>query len=155
MAVRHLWLFGDGRMSMSDTPVHIYADCGTYMVKHILFKMDNDGAVISSDSSLATVKTACPMICNLEPNFTWKQYQYDPFGQIALGRSSVQFTNTTYGELPKGAKITWLVDGEVGSYRTSPWLHFPYGGYFTICLRITLLNGCVVERCERIGVAEY
>ncbi len=152
---RHLWLFGDGRISTDDTPTHIYADCGTYEVKHFLLKLNNDGVITRSDSSFAMVKTECPMICKIEPYFTWKQYQMDPFGQITLGKSSVLFTISSLSDMPKEAKFTWLVDGQLASARINPWLHFPRGGYYTVCFRITLMNGCVVERCERIGVAEY
>jgi hypothetical protein len=152
---RHVWLFGDGRISTDNNPVHIYSECGVYKVKHFRMLLDTAGAVVSSDSSLTEVRTNCPLICKTEPNFKWQQYIYDPFNETTLSRSSVLFTNTTPGDLPKGAKVRWLVDGQPYSSKWSPWIHFPYGGYFTVCLRITLPNGCVVERCERIGVAEY
>lgn len=155
VAARHLWLFGDGRISTDDSPTHVYADCGKYEVKHFLLQLNKEGAIISSDSSLLTVWTACPMVCKTEPDFTWKQTQVNPLAQVTAGKSSVLFTNTTRGGVPKGAKIYWFVDGQLTSERYDPLIHFPYGGYFTVCLRITLLNGCVVERCERIGVAEY
>lgn len=152
--VRHLWLFGDGRLSEQNAPVHVYTDCGIYKVKHFRMLMDTNGAVARTDSFMADVKTDCPMVCTLKPSFKWQQYKYDPLTEQILGGTTVFFTNTTPGGQPKGAKFNWYVDGQSYSPEWDPRIDFPYGGHFTVCLRITLLNGCVVEYCARIGVAD-
>jgi len=152
--VRHLWLFGDGRISEQTAPVHVYTDCGIYKVKHFWMLMDANGAVARTDSFMAEVKTDCPMVCTLKPSFRWQQYKYDPLTEQVLGGTTVFFTNTTPGGLPKGAKFNWYVDGQSYSPDWDPRIDFPHGGQFTVCLRITLLNGCEVKYCARIGVAD-
>jgi hypothetical protein len=151
---RHIWLFGDGRISEKIAPVHIYAECGIYKVKHFWMLLDTSGSVARSDSFFADVRTDCPMICTLQPSFTRQQYKYDPLTEQVLGGTTVFFTNTTPGGLPKGAKFNWYVDGQSYSPEWSPRIDFPHGGHFTVCLRITLLNGCEVKYCARIGVAD-
>lgn len=149
---RHLWLFGDGRISGLNTPVHVYDECGVYKVKHFRMKLDKDGAVVSTDSFITDVKTACPMACDVKPSFKWQQYKYDPLTDQILGNNTVFFTNTTPGGMPKEAKIKWTVDGQTYSRQWDPRIDFPNGGHFTVCLQITLPNGCETKYCARIGV---
>lgn len=151
---RHLWLFGDGRISDLNTPVHIYDLCGVYKVKHFRMKLNNDGAVIRTDSFFTDVKTACPMVCDVKPSFKWQQYKYDPLNEQILGSNTVYFTNTTQGGMPKGAKFNWYVDGQSYSRLWDPRIDFPNGGHFTVCLQISLPNGCETKYCARIGVAD-
>lgn len=151
---RHLWLFGDGRISDLNTPVHVYGECGVYKVKHFRMMLDKDGAVVSTDSFFTNVKTACPMECAIKPSFKWQQYKYDPLTDQILGSNMVFFTNTTPGGMPKGAIIKWYVDGQFYSRQWDPRINFPYGGHFTVCLQITLPNGCETKYCARIGVAD-
>ncbi|MBI3138738.1 MAG: PKD domain-containing protein [Sphingobacteriales bacterium] len=151
---RHLWLFGDGRISELNTPVHVYDECGVYKVKHFRIKLDKDGAVVRTDSFFTDVKTACPMVCDVKPSFKWQQYKYDPLTEQLLGGTTVLFTNTTPGGLPKGAKFNWYVDGQSYSRLWDPRIDFPNGGHFTVCLQITLPNGCETQYCARINVAD-
>ena len=151
---RHLWLFGDGRISELNTPVHVYDQCVVYKVKHFRMRLDKDGAVVSTDSFFTDVKTACPMVCAIKPSFKWQQYKYDPLTEQLLGGTTVLFTNTTQGELPKGAKFNWYVDGQSYSRLWDPRIDFPNGGHFTVCLQITLPNGCETKYCARINVAD-
>lgn len=152
--VRHLWLFGDGRVSEQSAPQHIYSECGKYKVKHFRMLLDNNGAVARTDSFIAEVNTACPMVCTIKPSFKWQQYKYDPLTEQLLGGTTVFFTNTTPGGLPKGAKFNWFVDGQSYSPDWDPRIDFPDAGHFTVCLQITLPNGCETKYCARIGVAD-
>ncbi len=151
---RHLWLFGDGRISELNTPVHVYDECGVYKVKHFWMKLDKDGAVVRTDSFFTDVKTACPMICDVKPSFKWQQIKYDPLTEQIYGANTVFFTNTTPGGMPKGATFRWYVDGQPYSRLWDPRIDFPYGGRFTVCLQIILPNGCETKYCARIAVAD-
>lgn len=151
---RHLWLFGDGRISEMNTPVHVYTECGIYKVKHFRMKLNNDGAVVSTDSFFTDVRTACPMVCDIKPSFKWQQVKYDPLTEQLYGANTVFFTNTTPGGMPKGAKLNWYVDGQSYSRLWDPRIDFPNAGHYTVCLHITLPNGCETKYCARINVAD-
>ncbi|MBI5373585.1 MAG: PKD domain-containing protein [Sphingobacteriales bacterium] len=152
--VRHLWLFGDGRVSEKPAPEHIYAHCGNYRVKHHRMVLDTGGAIIFSDSVISTVNTACPLLCDIRPSFKWEQFRSDPMTGNVINGPAVFFTVTSFGLTPENATLKWTFEDGTLDKRWNFRRDFRYGGNFRVCLQITYGNGCLEEKCEYIMVRD-
>lgn len=67
----HSWYFGDGTPAATNiNPVHVYANCGVYTVKHYFWKTTPNGVTICSDSATKVVTLQCPTSASCNAQFT-------------------------------------------------------------------------------------
>lgn len=141
------WNFGDGQISTSTNPYHVYANAGTYNV--CLWVKKNN--VLTSAPCVSeichTVTVSAP--CNLVVNFT---SQATPNGP-----NVISFTNTSTG-YASADTVTWSFgDGSSNSNLPNPTHTYAAAGTYHVCLIIkkAVLPGtapCINYICHDIVV---
>ncbi len=129
------WDFGDGNTSAVQNPNHVYANCGTYNVKLIVYS--NGGCVDS-----ITQQVVIP--CTPTASFT---YDTACFG------SPVNFTDLSNVQ---GGQITaWFWDfgnNQGTSGAQHPQYTYPNHGTYTVTLTVTSSGGCVATVQHQVTV---
>jgi len=135
------WTFGDGSSGTGMSPVHTYAQAGTYTV---CMRVQRPGTA----GTPACVREICKTItvhqnCNFQPSFTWS---IDPANPLR-----VIFTNTT--NIPTAtAQVVWTFgDGSSASTWNATHVYNQPGRYY-VCLKIYLSNTCYRMKCDSILV---
>ena len=148
---RHLWYFGNGSMSDARSPLHTYANCGVYTVKHIFKAFTPNGALICADSAIMVVNLSCSQPCTLQAAFT------SSIGTATPQSVLVNFTNTTVNIQP-GDSVRWTFGDNSPAVNTVNAQHsYTANGTYTVCLRVkkTAAAGtasCVSEYCRPVVI---
>ncbi|MCC6939633.1 MAG: PKD domain-containing protein [Flavobacteriales bacterium] len=124
------WRFGDGSISVADTPMHTYAQAGTYSITLI---------ATGAGGCVDTLAAPGAIIVNPTPN---ADYESDTLLSV---RNALQFSNLSQGAV----SYTWdFGDGE-GSTDTHPLHLFPAdGGGYTVCLVAVNTYSCPDTICK-------
>lgn len=126
------WDFGDGNVSMQQSPTHTYINAGTYTVQ--LFA--DNGCSYDTTTQVITVLPS-PAVA-----FTWAPDSVcagDPF----------QFTNLT----PNTGDIVWDFGDGTGSVLSAPTHVYGSTGTYTVTATITSsINGCVADLSHPVTV---
>ena len=138
------WNFGDGTVSYSASPTHVYTAAGVYQV--CLWVKRN----AQSPNTPPCVSEVCynvtvgsPVPCTLTPTF-----QYTTTGSNS---GQYVFTNTT-PNMPANALVTWnFGDNTTGNGNTVSHLYTQSGTY-TVCLRVAVSNTCIRDTCITLNV---
>ena len=67
---QHYWKFGDGTVTNTPLPTHLYTAPGTYSVTHLIVKHNNNGTVLCVDTVIKQVVIQS-VACNLQAYFTF------------------------------------------------------------------------------------
>jgi len=133
------WTFGDGSSGSGMSPVHTYAQAGTYTV---CMRVQRPGTT----GNTPCVREICKTItvhqnCNFQPSFTWS---IDPANPLR-----VIFTNTT--NIPTvTAQVVWTFgDGTSANTWNATHVYNQPGRYY-VCLKIYLSNTCFRMKCDSI-----
>jgi len=142
------WNFGDGSSSYLVSPLHTYANAGTYNVCLIVKKNNNaPGTTPCIRYICKTVVVQAP--CNLVANFTWH-------ADSAIAQK-IWFTNTST-PLSTTDSVRWTFGDGTSSNIFNPDHTYSQPGTYTVCLRVQKRNNagtpinCVSEICKTIVV---
>ncbi len=140
----HYWSFGDGKISSDISPVHVYANAGTYVVKHVVYRGNSAGTAECTNTVEKRIEIpALTSECNLQAKFSFER-------DIAQ-TNKIKFNNlSTPAADIKGVKWSF---GD-GTYSTDYNPHHIYrtSGLFNVCLIIEKNNGCRRDVCMQLQV---
>jgi len=137
------WSFGDGTYSTDGSPIHTYANSGTY---NVCIRVKKYNPTLGT----SCVKEICKQVivlneCKLEASFT--------FEVDATNKNKIYFKNTS---TPATAVVNLLWSFGDGATSTSPNPDHTYAhtGVYNVCLRISGSTTCYRELCKTIEIKE-
>ena len=137
------WSFGDGSYSTEGSPIHTYANAGTY---NVCIRVKKYNPTLGT----SCVKEICKQVtvlneCRLEASFT--------FEADATNKNKIYFKNTS---TPATAAVNLLWSFGDGATSTSPNPDHTYAhtGIYNVCLRISGSTTCYREICKTIEIKE-
>ncbi|MBL0913426.1 MAG: PKD domain-containing protein, partial [Bacteroidia bacterium] len=142
------WDFGDGTTGTGQTPMHVYAGPGVYMVCLEVVAMNASGQIciekICKEIHIDCYVEPCP--CDLKPEFTYS----------INADCSVSFQGISGGPQCLNVTYNWnFGDGTTGSGQY-PVHTFPGPGIYVVCLEVTAIapNGQICEKkiCKEIYI---
>jgi len=139
------WNFGDGTVSYSNSPTHIYQASGVYRV---CLSIRGDNGCASDTCALVQVQVPTGP-CNLVANFG--------FAMDSVNTSRLHFTNLS-SPLAATDSVTWdFGDGSISNDVFNVSHTYTQGGVFDVCLTVKKANsagtaGCVRQICQRVIV---
>ncbi len=130
-----LWYFGDGTISLSPSPEHIYTDTGTFTIELIV---SDTASCNLADTSFYVFKVFA------NPVAAFSHDVYD----LYFIHNDIRF----YSQSLNAARYNW--DFGDGTFATdSIVLHqFLDAGTFDVCLNVTSSNGCIDSTCAPIDI---
>jgi len=142
------WTFGDGSSSHDVSPLHVYANAGTYNVC-LIVKKNN-----SAPGSAPCIRYICKTVvvqnppCQLVANFTWIT--------STANLQTIYFNNTSTGASSTDS-IRWTFGDGTSSNQYNTVHTYAQAGTYTVCLRIIkringTLTNCISEKCQTITV---
>ena len=141
---KYIWKFGDGTGSTAVTPVHKFDKAGVYNV--CLTVIQNNGC---QTYTCKEVRVG-PNCENAEVKFEYKRDEQRP--------NKIHFKAKSNQQILK-QKWTITRDSSINGFpyvvvlhQNNPTFIFPFGGWYNVCLEVTLANGCVKKYCERINI---
>ena len=134
-ATSYSWDFGDGFMSSSENPSHVYIDAGNYFVT--LIATDAEGC---NDTEVIEVAVSDS-----------PQISFD-FDVPCTSSEGIQFTDLTTVDNADVVSWNWSVDGVEVSTSQNPIINFNSGGIRTIRLDVQGSNGCESSYFEDIEI---
>ncbi len=141
--IQYTWTFGDGTGSHDPVATHHFASAGNYTVCLTAFRNNN----CASTTCKTVSATAQPNCDSFHISYT---YQFDPFLPNKVYFYAV--ANTTIIDQ------VWTITGPYNTtpavvlHQNNPSYTFSDTGMYRVCLRVTLLNGCVKEYCNNIRI---
>ncbi len=144
-SVSFYWDFGDGTSSTDPSPVHTYANAGTYDVKLVMTYSGGpcgEGTCVDTFSMRVSVRSNCNAVFVVN---------YDP------GQSYVELTDYSYTNC-SGKISEWTIDWGDGTTQTftappNGVLHSYYDDNpYTICMTIQDSCGCTSEYCFYVDI---
>ncbi len=134
------WTFGDGTSSNQVSPLHFYANQGTYAVCLRVIKRDAAGVLTNCVSEKCyTINVV--QLCNISANYTW---QAD-----AANYKKINFSNTTV-PLALATALWNFGDGSTATTWNATHTYTQPGRYY-VCLRIQY-GVCVSYKCDTINI---
>ncbi len=143
IGTQHYWIFGDGAVTNTVSPSHVYLNSGVYTAKHIII-FTNNGVEICRDSAFRVIQIQTA--CNLVASFT-----------STMTASNIFHFQNTSSPLNATDSITWTFGDGTSSHDVSPNHTYTQPGTYTVCLRVKQNNSptpniCVREICHTIVV---
>ena len=148
------WIFGDGTFSLSNNPVHTYANAGTYTACIRIKRLTPAGAAPCVREYCKIITILPPVTyCNISANFTWMRDTAVTIPNL------YHFTNTTIG-LSSTDSIRWSFGDGTFSNAVNPNHSYAQVGPYQVCIRVqkrnsngVLVPNCVSEKCYTVVVA--
>lgn len=128
------WTFGDGGSSNTQHPTHTYSSTGNYTVTLIVTSEYG-----CSDTIVKTIYINPPPVAAFESS----PASLKPFEKFS-------FTDKSYDDI---AQWDWdFGDGMGTSTEQHPQYGYESSGNFTVCLRVTDVDGCIDSACKEVIV---
>jgi gliding motility-associated-like protein len=127
-----LWNFGDGQTSNAASPVHIFANTGTYTITLIV---NNPNSCNKSDTVQKTITIKSLPIAD---------FIYDPI--IPVANMPVTFTNKSQNAV----SYVWSFGDGTTSTIVHPQHLYKRTGTYTVCLEATSVDGCRDTICKKV-----
>ena len=146
-ALQYTWTFGDGTGSHDPVAVHRYAQPGVYVACLTVWRGPNCASTTCKEIRVL------PQI-NCDTAHVWYTYQRSP----NVPNKIQFFANASLQILDQVWYIT-KVGGTVATppvilHQNNPIYLFQDTGYYRVCLKATLLGGCVKEYCNYIRIEQ-
>jgi PKD repeat protein len=139
--VHFAWNFGDGSSSTDISPVHAYAQQGTYVISLV-----SEAGVGCRKQVWDTVIVKCTDTCSYTTGFSWRA------DSLAAGK--IYFTNLSQ-PATAGIHYAWnFGDSSAQSHDISPSHMYAHTGKYTVCLVAELGSNCRKVYCLTIEVKE-
>lgn len=130
----YLWDFGDGTITTTENPFHIYNTPGTYTI-----------TLITTDSSYCNITDTAIASAVIIPNDVIANFEIDSSYQLF---EEIQFNNTS----SNATQYLWnFGDGE-NSIEENPRKKYREDGLFTPCLTASNRFGCVDTICKPVNI---
>lgn len=133
------WTFGDGSSGSGMSPVHTYAQAGTYTVCMRVQRPTPAGTTPCVREICKTITVVSN--CNFQPSFTWSIDPQNPLRVI--------FTNTTNAPVASATAIWSFGDGTTANTWNANHEYLQPGRYY-VCLRVQVSNTCIRYKCDSI-----
>lgn len=132
------WNFGDGGVSTSSHPVHVYAADGSYPVYLIL----SDTVAGCTDILTMMVNITCGTPCSIST--AWAH-------TVNSGNCNTQFTSTVLSSNPPFTYYWDFGDGTTSNV-AHPSHQYGNNAWYFPCLTVTDANGCTATYCDTVAV---
>ncbi len=141
--VNYTWTFGDGTGIVSPVTSHNYVKAGTYNVCLTAFR--NTGCASTSCQQLSVLQN------NLCDTITVRyEYRKDSLIPNKVNFYSVVNSGIVNQAWTIGKNVSGAVP--VTLTQSNPYYYFADTGYYSVCLKVTTLNGCTKEYCSVIHI---
>jgi PKD repeat protein len=127
------WAFGEGTFSNDITPVHTYAQPGTY---NVCLRVQYANGCVAYKCRTITIPP--PPVCEAG------------FRDSLIGPFTVHFWSLITSNA--ATSYQWNFGDGTGSTDPNPVHQFPHAGTYRVCLRVQYANGCVAYKCKDIVV---
>lgn len=139
--IQYTWTFGDGTGSHDPVATHHFAPAGNYTVCLTAFRNNN-----CASTTCKTVSVTQQLNC--DSFHVSYSYQFDPFLPNKVYFYAI--ANTTIIDQ------TWTISrpnaNPVILHQNNPSYTFSDTGYYQVCVRAVMANGCVKEYCNYIYI---